>query len=581
MNKTLTSLVLSSGRFSGIVNPQWNRPTFTKISKFQISNQFSSFVMERNFFGGLTVSNSRFTNFLDTSISVATNYDITGKSETQHRTVYGHKFEIYILDSSFIHCESTASHGGALLFDRKTLAARIDRCAFQKCSTKKSGGAFYAIMDNLTVTRTCFDQCQALDSAHAFFVNLNTKLDTCNISEISICRCAKNPKPIGKSAALFLAGVHRAQLVNSTDNQALSLAAAFASLSSTNFTMTFCEIAGCSSMAILRYLDLNQSLVIAFCNFIGNKATVSLMQSSSRNNIINSVFIKNSAPSICSGLITYLQMSDCVMDTKYSFAGLAYIRTPNMIITKEVERLLINFAFGDGQCHILGPKEGIHGQNVIQKIIQSVPEDNQKYIQLFSERMSFVPSFPTPRDLVKQDEQDEINQEMPPPVSPRRQKPGEQRHKGKIIGIPSDEPVGPRKRDKQSHRMSSFGGVTPFVGGGRRVHDTNSKNVLPQVFTPSASFSPSETFYKSRTFLPSLQFTASVSPAQSLVPYVLYSAAGFVVFAVLTSFLFLKSSDAGYNLMTPSESADSRISDYASSTSTTVTVTGESSSVVV
>ena len=210
--------------------------------------------------------------------------------------------------------------------------------------------------------------------------------------------------------------------------------------------------------------------------------------------------------------------------------------------------------------------------------MSGVTDRAESYIDLYEDRMSFVPSYPSQRTKV------ESNLDTKPTSPPiLKLSKTDVRNKGRIIDIPDEEPAphAPRKRERQQSRSSSFGIVTPFVGGGRRVHDKNTKNVLPHVFTPFASFSPSEIFYKSRTFLPSLQFTASVSSAQSFVPYVLYSAAGFVVFAVLTSFLFLKSTDEGYNLMTPSESADSRISDYASSTSTTVTVTGDSSSIVV
>jgi len=529
-----------------------------------------------NKIGGLKLSSSSFNNFLNHPVEVANYYDILSRQQNLHKTVYGHKMEIQVIDSSFIHCETMTSHGGAILFDRKTLSVRMDRCMFQKCSTKKSGGAFYACVDNMTITRTCFDHCQSLESGHAIFVNLNSKVTTMNISEVAIFKCAKSQKPTGKAAGLFLSGVYRAQLVNCSENHALALCAAFGSISSTNFTVTFCDFDNCSSMNIFRYLDLNQTLVFGFCNFINNKATISFMQSSARNNILNSIFLMNDVTSICTGSITYLQMSDCVIDKAYSFFGLAYLRTPGMIIAKDAEPHVIRYAFQNG-CRILGEREGVSGIDNIRQIIESIPESQQKYIQLFADRMSFEPIYPIPRNDLKKE-----SGEMPEnqPQQPAHDQKQDGKQKGKIIGVPQDEPIGPRKRDRQMGK-SMHGMVTPFVGGARRVHDTNSRNVLPQVFTPSASFSPSETFYKSRTFLPSLQFTASVSPAQSLVPYVLYSAAGFVVFAVLTSFLFLKSNDGGYNLITPSESADSRISDYASSTSTTVTVTGESSSVVV
>jgi len=576
MNKTFTSLVITSSRFGGLISPQRSIATFTSIKNFKISNQFSPFYSELNQIGNFKMFRSSFRNFLDHAVEVSSYYDLVSQQNTEHKTVYGHKMEVHVIDSSFIHCETTSSQGGAILFDRKTLAIRMDRCMFQKCSTKRSGGGFYAIVDNMTITRTCFDHCQGLESGHAFFINLNSRYYTMNISDVSIVKCSKSQKPTGKAAGIFLSGIFRTQLTNCTENHALTLCAAFGSLSSTNFTITFSEFDNCSSMNIFRLLELNQSMVIGFCNFINNKATISLMQSSSRNNIFNSMFLNNDLPAICTGTVTYLQMSDCVLDKAYSFFGLAYLRTPGMIITKNVEPHLINFAF-HGSCHVLGENDAIDSQENIRLVMEKVPESERKYIQLFADRLSFEPIIPSPRVESKKEDVDDIRQ---PAVSRRRSK-TDGKAKERVIGVPPEEQVGPRKRDRQMSKSSMHGGITPFVAGGRRVHDTNSRNVLPQVFTPSASFSPSETFYKSRTFLPSLQFTASISPAQSLVPYVLYSAAGFVVFAVLTSFLFLKSSDGGYNLITPSESADSRISDYASSTSTTVTVTGESSSVVV
>jgi hypothetical protein len=581
MNKTLTSLVITSKIFAGIINPQRSFVTFTSIKNFKISYQISKFYSEMNQFGGLKLTRSSFSNFLDNAVHVSNNYDITSQIETEHRTVYGHKMEILIIDSSFIRCETASSHGGAIFFDKKTLSAKIDRCLFQKCVTKKSGGAFYAIINNMTVTRTCFDHCQALESGHSFFLNLNARLYTANFSEISITKCAKGHKPTGKAAGLFLAGIYRIQHLNCTENNALALCAAFGSLSSTNFTITFSEFAGCSSMNILRFLDLNQSLVIGFCNFINNKATVSLIQSSSRNIILNSVFINNEVSSICTGLVTYLQMSDCVMDQNYSFYGLTYLRTPGLFITKEAETNYIKFAY-NGQCRILGENEGLKGPENIKQILERIPKNEQKYIRLFAERISFEPVIPSPRAIVKKKERDNIldNQLLQPVISPRHSKSGN-KQKDRLIVVPAEGPTGLRKRDRHAGRSPMPGIITPFVAIGRHVNDVNSRNVLQKVFTPSASFSPSETFYLSRTFLPSLQFTASVSPAQSLVPYVLYSAAGFVIFAVLTSFLFLKASDSGYNLITPSESAESKISDYSSSTSTTVTVTGDSSSIVV
>ncbi|EAY00318.1 hypothetical protein TVAG_179890 [Trichomonas vaginalis G3] len=559
MNKTLVSLRIAGMQQPLLVNPLRSLLSYTSIKNFQISKSFSTFLQEKSLGGELSITRSKFNKFLDNVVKVDSNYDFIGVAQAEHQTVYGHNLNIIILESSFTHCSTTQGNGGALFLDRKTLAIRFDRCSFQKCTTKKSGGAFYGIIENLTCTRTCFDSCQATEAGHAYFLCFHKFNDTGNFSQCSFSQCATNTKLIGKSACFLLSGTFRNTLINATKNHALTLSSTFGSISSTNVSISFSLIANSSSNHILRFVELNESLVLGFCNFIGNKASVSLMQSTSRNNIINCVFIDNQVTSICTGLITYLQMTDCVLDVKYSFFGLAYIRTPGIKFDENVQPLPLRMEFASG-CRILGEHDGIENEDHVKRIIEQIPENNRKFIDLYIDRMAFTVPHPTPRDKQPVPEEDILTKS----VSTQ-----------KVTIEPQDEPQ-PKSRDRSSGRSQFI--ITPYVGPKRL---TSSGMKQPKLFAPTASFSPSDTFYISRTFLPSLQFTASVSPAQSLVPYVLYSAAGFVVFGVLTSFLFLRSSDTGYNLMTPSESADSRISDYASSTSTTVTITGESSASVV
>lgn len=555
MNKTLAGLRLAGLRSPVLVNPIRSTPSFTSINSFHLSKSFNTFIYERSLFGELSVKNSKFNKFLSQVIRSDSNYDVVGRTLTDHITVYGHLLNIIVMDTSFTHCSTAISNGGAIFFDRKSSAIRIDRCLFQKCNTKKTGGAFYCIVDNATISRTCFDQCIATEAAHAFYICTHIRDQTVNTSQCSISQCASNAKLTGKAAIVTLTGEYRNTFINATRNHALGFTAFYGAIASLSASLSFSNVANSSCVHILRFTELNDSIVLGFCNILGNKASISLIQSSARNNMLNCIFLENQVNSICTGVITYLQMSDCVLDVKYSFHGLAYVRTPGIQFNPQAKPIVLRIEFASG-CKILDKNEGTNITDHVTEIIDQIPKNNHKLIDLHQDRLLINIEYPTVR--LQEPEIESI-----PIIQENANKTGQSGRS-------------PKSRGRTTHHSQFI--ITPFAQP-KRLSSSWAKD--KRLFAPTEQFSPTDTFIISRTFLPSLQFTASVSPAQSLVPYVLYSAAGFVIFGVLTSFLFLRSSDTGYNLMTPSESADSRVSDYASSTSTTMTITGESSASVV
>jgi len=115
---------------------------------------------------------------------------------------------------------------------------------------------------------------------------------------------------------------------------------------------------------------------------------------------------------------------------------------------------------------------------------------------------------------------------------------------------------------------------------GKTLNPKLAQKKIKKTKTPNVRhISPSQTFANTMTFEPSMIFTSSVSPSQSLIPLLLYSAAGLIVVMVLLSIYLLRSGESGYNLMTPSESADSKMSDMT--LSSTTAVTGDSESIIV
>ena len=573
LNRTFTSLALSGVKSRFFELSVRSQATFNAFHNFKISNAFSTFISQNHAANSkLLVSGSSFSRFLDHAVAVNREADIHNAMQTEHKSVSGGNGEVLVLDSSFSHCMTQESHGGALFFDAKTLSVKMDRVFFLKCLTSGSGGAFYATLDNMTVTRACFDECHAYESGHAFYIDLNSKTFTANFSEVTILRSSISDAFCGKGAGVFLSGNYLTQLVNCSENHALSVAAAFASLGTNSFQIMFSEFKNCTSLNIFKFIDLNDTLFVGYSNFLDNKASNALFHTAQKNVFINSVFIGNEVDSLISGKeIESLEMSDCVTDIKYEFDDIKNLNTPNLKVEKDAESLVVKFAFA-GQCRIVGDKEQVDkNDNAVQQILNQIPLSKDK-VPEYGEYINFAPQYPTPRG-------GEVKEEEEAPIPITRMRHSHNRRSSQAL--PEDIPnhSSHTRKAKTSSRIHQSG--QPVPRHPKTGKSQGSKQTLHNVLTPSASFSPSETFYKSRTFLPSLQFTSSIPPDGSIVPYVLYSAAGFVVFAVLTSFLFLRSSDAGYNLITPSESADSRISDYASSTSTTVTITGESSSVVV
>lgn len=573
MNKTFAALSLSLNRFPFYNGVASSAKASVHFHNFKVRNSLSTFININSYTENLKVSGSTFNRFLKSAIKVDSSADMTSVMQANHIKIDAEKSDVFIIDTSFSHCYDMSENGGAINFDRKTLAVTMDRVFFTKCSTGESGGAFYAALDNATILRTCFEECEALESGHAFFLNLNSKEFAANFSEISIMNCCPSNSLTGKAAALFLTGNYRLQLTNSSDNHARGFAAAFGSLGSNSIFLSFNEFQNSSSTNILRLLDLQKSLLVGFSNFLHNKVTTSVIETSAENIFTNVVFINNQAPNLFSGEPTKLVVADSSIDTEVTIDK---AETPGFIVTKDIDPHQINFVFV-GHCRVVAEQEGLDGQVRMKSIIKEIPDKKLKQFAKISENLSFIPPSVTPRQIIKTEEP-----EVEPDVfthRPDRHGPTRTR---RIFNPNIVDPDSYKSHPARNNTHPRIGVITPVNVPVRNVpQDTKSRVIQPRVIAPTASFSPSETFYKSRTFLPSLQFTASQSPAQSLIPYVLYSAAGFVVFAVLTSFLFLKSSDAGYNLMTPSESADSRISDYASSTSTTITMTAESSTSVV
>lgn len=574
MNKTFAALSLAGNRL-----PFYNGFTLssghtTQFFNFKIRNSFSTFININSIKETLKVSGSSFNRFLRSPIKVDSSADMTSIMVTQHTIIDADKSDVFIIDTSFSHCSDVNDHGGAILFDRKTLSVTMDRVFFTKCTTSHSGGAFYAALDGATILRTCFEECEALESGHAFFINLNSKEFVSNFSEVSIIHSCPSTSRTGKAAALFLTGNYKIQLTNASNNHAGGFASAYGALGSNSLTIMFNEFQNSSSTNTIRLLDLQKSLTVAMSNFIGNKAGTSLIETSADNSFVNVVFLQNKVPHLISGEPSKLLVADCVSDTEYTLEN---AETPGFTVKKDAEEHIINFVFA-GHCRVVAEQEGLDSQIKIKSVIKEISENQKSYFNKLAANLTFSPPMVTPRYVVHTEEPEIENPDIIPP------------HHGRNVPTRTRRIINPHPYESDpyiSHHPRNnshppVGVITPISVPPRNLpQDTRTRANPPRVIAPTASFSPSETFYKSRTFLPSLQFTASQSPAQSLVPYVLYSAAGFVVFAVLTSFLFLKSSDAGYNLMTPSESADSRISDYASSTSTTITMTAESSTSVV
>lgn len=541
------------------------------------------------------IRQSNFKNFLDTAL-VFTAQNFVKDVVNTHRHVYGHKSHVYVLESMFSNCSAISSHGGALFFDRHSIAASIDRCSFLFCTTKRVGGAFYGIFVDFGISRTCFYSCVAADYGHAYFVNLLDTLGQSLHSQINVYNSSSSAKFVGKSSIVLMVGYHFFQGCNMSNNAALAYSSTIGCLVVSGFSMSFSDVSNNSAPHLFRFYNTNLS-ILSYVNVYHNLASTSLLFISSVSDYLHCVFTENYFKVFVSGFADRIVVSCCVFDVVLFNYSNDFLHTYNLQYTTQPELLLLHNPFSDG-CRVIGADAGDYHE-YYAKFLSTLEQDDPQFDlkDVVLQRVVY-PTIPVAPPATEKD-QTPGPTDIPKPTKNQKVIIDEDDEKEKPVSpstvIHSETPIlsitVETKEPIQENTQTPMTQTSSQTKQPKTRHDIKTNTLKPrtkkpkkktiQTATPSASFSASSTFQNTRTFMPSMQFTSSLSPAQSLVPYVLYSAAGFVVFAVLTSFLFLKSGDTGYNLMTPSESAESKISDYASSTSTTVTMTkGESSSMI-
>ena len=590
MNKSLVYLNLIY--FQNIPFLQSNLNTKTNINNFfnlKISKSFQTFYRDSTLFNLINIKQSKFSNFLQSSL-IFSNQNLIKKDISIHTQVYGHKTHVCIFQCSFINCSSTTSHGGALFFDKQVTAAQIDRCAFLFCYSRKVGGAFYGMFNEFNLSRTCFNGCQSIDYGHSFFINLNFHEAKSIINQNTIFNSSRPTKLIGKSAVILMVGSYHFQATNFSSNSALSYSSTIGCLVVTNLSMSFSDFYNCTAPHLMRFYNTNVT-ILSFSNFVANIATTSLFFINGVNYLLHCSFYKNLFRTFISGFLENYTVAECYFDIPLFNVSSSYIYTYEIKYGKDPEFNLIPYLHKmecnviyneteDYYNYFLNHFKDIKEQDPILTLKDQVlykfdiPTVQGEIINPFTKNIAPFPTkepkrTPEPTSIEPLPKSKSISEIITP-----------QDISSKTISIISKKtktittlaPI-----TKQPKTRIEITSITP------KIRTKRPKKKTINTVSSTSTFSSSPTFESTKTFIPSMQFTASVSPAQSLVPYVLYSAAGFVVFAVLTSFLFLKSSDTGYNLMTPSESADSRVSDYASSTSTTVTTMtggGDSSSII-
>lgn len=167
INITLASLQL--------LNLYGSSPLISRsFHNFDMKNTYFSkstvSVLSLNSFSHLSLYNSQFTKFSMSPIHIS-GLDFRNQSFTNH-TTWSNETSVSLTKCLFLNCKSLDANGGAILMEiPKQSSLSINCSGFANCSSRKNGGAIYCNTENITLLKTCFQNCFCEGTGHVFYLS--------------------------------------------------------------------------------------------------------------------------------------------------------------------------------------------------------------------------------------------------------------------------------------------------------------------------------------------------------------------------------------------------------------------------
>lgn len=344
MNFTLFSLSLYN--FS-LASPIFS-PSFHSFSSFKtltysnlhIAHSTQSFLFMKSYLpsslykqqASILFSNSHFTNFLHSTISISDRSDKNSDNirkfnrERIENTIYSSEdLVLKAVNCFFVDCTEPIS-GGAIDMICEESSLYVIKCCFVNCFAQNHGGAISFFGNLFKVNDTCYDGCYTMDSGMAMELYVRGSREKMTMNRLSITYCAdptvfnaKHEEPRNNNNnkmhdferagqfGVYLSNVidmnrgkQKLKAINSTNNivhltggfcisdESISFSLSYSTImnsiadslfniydiNSNNGNMSYCNILNNTGSLSLTIFDLeNSSLIVSYCTFLENNLT--------------------------------------------------------------------------------------------------------------------------------------------------------------------------------------------------------------------------------------------------------------------------------------------------------------------
>lgn len=560
MNFTIAALQLASLSSSPFLShPSYKTKSFNYISRCKVDRLAKTFYSSLNNYAALKFERSSFTRLLDSAITIS-EVDMSFVNTKEHQHAYGSTgSSVQVIGCAFLNCTALDGHGGGIYFDQKCLYVGISRSVFIGCAAKKNGGAFSATVTEIIVERSYIQECTAMSSGHAMNIYHSSPASRSIVTDTTIDSCATKKKILGMTAVNDMFGHCHYRMINATNCVSGVMASAISFIIHENVSLAFAHFKNCFGPTLIKSYEVRQQTMIGWCNFIDTESSETMFRVEGQNLFIRCVFSNNKFPVF--GKMTQgkkdavkITMIDCTTDFKTDTKDKRMFprgfTSSKMFYVDKPEELPLQFAHSGGPTIVPAEKIG-EAEMYMENLVP--PQYRQTYSKYFMN--TYDPIMPRPTATQR-------GMFGAPPVPAERpaehpvisQDPTATRPK-KIVITEEPTPVATETPTIAATPSPSRSKKRVLVFPPRSTkmkHPKNLPSATPTATDPptmSNTFTDSATLFRSATFTASHYFTASPLPTVSMVPYVLYSAAAFIVIAVLASFYFMNTSPTDYNMM--------------------------------
>lgn len=295
------------------------------LNRVYFQQSFSHFLFSQSYITDFHIQNSKFKNFLSSTIIVNT-LDISDKYFFKENLVYRKDINVKLQGTIFDSC-SSMSLGGAIQIlanSNRNSSLNITDCLFDKCCAMIHGGAIFALVSHYFIESSCFKYCWARDKQVASLRSESNLLHSINFTTIYMNGKQPYMKSdedlIPKNSILTTFSSFAPLIVvaniNNTKNTVTDNCAGHYIISSYMAYLKHSTFSDNSGEKIL-HISLKNNSSIDHINLINNSAYLKykgLIFCSAKTTFEDFIFIKNMHPLVCTSRYGNVNLINCLFD---------------------------------------------------------------------------------------------------------------------------------------------------------------------------------------------------------------------------------------------------------------------------